>query len=793
MSEINNIIDVTPIQININDIFDKKIELGPLLQFNVLQKIIEEFINRQKKTDDKINEIEIAFNNITNNKKININNDSDVFNDLFLNNIYNETDNNHNNEDNINIDNNINNIDNNIKEINNEASADNNENIKTKDKSNKNVDDSNMVKSSNLIGDKNKIITSAQEEKIIIHLNSRINRLESKVSQLIDNVSALNKQYSKEFQSMKDKNNECDSQLIKIKKNIKELSEKVDDFNIFDMFKGDNNSIDMDKATILIKAVEQKLMTKISFSEKRNEKNEEMLTELKNEITQMKNANDAMYKLSNDIKNNYGKFLNDSDSKMKTIKQKFDEIASLKETIDNSVSKADLMKFIDEQNQKMNELLLYNSGKKEESLNGTDISKSNEINESLKSIIKKSIENSENLMKNYINNLNNDLITKEISPIKLNLNNKIDKENLDSINLKIEQIDEYFKTQIEDLKKDIIDCNDRCLNSIRIVENVRGQLLSINKEENKTDNESKNKNNNNNNMNLSEMELYLTKNFFDKEIDKLYKQMEKIMDIQSESNKEINNIKNKIKDFVSESDLTTIEQYLINLIDEYKTNDTKKYVDRIEYQKYLKYIEVQIKHLNDISTPKDNNENWLIAKKPLNNFMCASCEAYLGDLKNKDEYLAWNKIPIKDDVNRRYRLGHGFSKMLKMINKDFLKQFNRANSGLDMGVKNIGTKKIINNVLPKINIPNNNNISSLNNINNHLNSEGELNENLNNSADNIEHKIELKENNYLEKNDYSDRTLKNKSSTLNNSIRGTGKNNDELEPKVLKIYKKYKK
>ena len=784
MSEINNIIDVTPIQININDIFDKKIELGPLLQFNVLQKIIEEFINRQKKTDDKINEIEIAFNNITNNKKININNDSDVLNDLFLNNINDETDN--NNEDNINIDNNINNVDNNIKEINNEASEGNNENSKKKDTSNNNVNDLNMVKSSNLKGDKNKIITSAQEEKLIIHLNSRINRLESNVSKLIDNVSALSKQYSKEFQSIKDKNNECDSQFIKIKKNIKELTEKVDDFNIFDMFKGDNNSIDMDKATILIKAVEQKLMTRIKFSETHNEKNEEMLTQLKNEITQMKIANDAMYKLSNEIKKKYGKILNDSDSKMKTIKQKFDEIASLKEAIDNSVSKADFLKFIDEQNQKMNELLLHNSGKKEGSINGTDIPKSNEINESLKSFINKSIENSENLMKNYINN---DLIAKEISPIKLNLNNKIDKEKLDSINLKIEEIDDYFKTQIEDLKKDIINCNDRCLNSIRLVENIRGQLLSINKEDNKTDNESKNKNNN---KNLSEMELYLTKNFFDKEIDKLYKQMEKIMDIQSESNKEINNIKNKIKDFVSESDLTTIEQYLINLIDEYKTNDTKKYVDRIEYQKYLKYIEVQIKHLNDISTPKDNNENWLIAKKPLNNFMCASCESYLGDLKNKDEYLAWNKIPIKDDVNRRYRLGHGFSKMLKMINKDFLKQFNRANSGLDMGVKNIGTKKIMNNVLPKINIPNNN-MSSLNNINNNLNSEGELNENLNNSADNIDHKIELKENNYLEKNDYSYRANNNKSSTLNNSIRCTGKNNDELEPKVLKIYKKYKK
>ena len=88
-------------------------------------------------------------------------------------------------------------------------------------------------------------------------------------------------------------------------------------------------------------------------------------------------------------------------------------------------------------------------------------------------------------------------------------------------------------------------------------------------------------------------------------------------------------------------------------------------MEKSEHQKSIKYLEIQIKHLQDMNS-KDN-ENWLLAKKPINNYMCASCEAYLGDLKNKEEYSAWNKIPSREDYNKKYRLGHGFSKMLKMI------------------------------------------------------------------------------------------------------------------------------
>ena len=50
--------------------------------------------------------------------------------------------------------------------------------------------------------------------------------------------------------------------------------------------------------------------------------------------------------------------------------------------------------------------------------------------------------------------------------------------------------------------------------------------------------------------------------------------------------------------------------------------------------------------------------------------MCASCESYLGELKdNNTSYIPWNKYPNRD-IEKLYRLGNGFSKMLQMIQLD---------------------------------------------------------------------------------------------------------------------------
>ena len=61
------------------------------------------------------------------------------------------------------------------------------------------------------------------------------------------------------------------------------------------------------------------------------------------------------------------------------------------------------------------------------------------------------------------------------------------------------------------------------------------------------------------------------------------------------------------------------------------------------------------------------NENWLLAKKPINYNICASCESYIGDLKDNNPYAPWNKYPLRDPGDKAYRLGNGFSKMLQIL------------------------------------------------------------------------------------------------------------------------------
>ena len=44
---------------NIDDIFEQKIEVGAVIQFDLLQRLIEEFIKRQKSLNDKVNNLEL--------------------------------------------------------------------------------------------------------------------------------------------------------------------------------------------------------------------------------------------------------------------------------------------------------------------------------------------------------------------------------------------------------------------------------------------------------------------------------------------------------------------------------------------------------------------------------------------------------------------------------------------------------------------------------------------------------------------------------------------------------------
>ena len=103
-------------------------------------------------------------------------------------------------------------------------------------------------------------------------------------------------------------------------------------------------------------------------------------------------------------------------------------------------------------------------------------------------------------------------------------------------------------------------------------------------------------------------------------------------------------------------------------------NFSKKFADKIDTNKNLKLLETQVKTALD-NNKKDAADNWLLAKKPLNNFLCASCESVIkGELDKRSDFIAWNKYPSRDDKN--YRMGHGFSKMLQLVNDDIMRSTN---------------------------------------------------------------------------------------------------------------------
>ena len=108
---------------------------------------------------------------------------------------------------------------------------------------------------------------------------------------------------------------------------------------------------------------------------------------------------------------------------------------------------------------------------------------------------------------------------------------------------------------------------------------------------------------------------------------------------------------------------------LLSKLDELRVAFVRKFADKQDTSKSLKYIEILIKQISETNLKKtDKADNWLLAKKPFGGNSCASCEAFIGELTDNREYIPWNKL--KDSAEKMYRLGNGFSKMIQMVSLD---------------------------------------------------------------------------------------------------------------------------
>ena len=523
---------------------------------------------------------------------------------------------------------------------------------------------------------------------LIAKLNKRVKEIEKKLSEIMIPKLTSNqdiiKSTTKHLNDL-DKNYErINKQLIEFKDQFDKMRVKVEDFNIYDVFQGqsgDGGNIEASKA--LIMNLENKIFKKFDLYDEKNKKNEtdlfkalEDLKTMKGLVENFKVQNQRTNEKVDEIEKNLNDYINKTDNKLDDITN---NIEQLKEIMKNGVDTNELNKDLDEKIKKLEDELkeLINSSidsVKEAQRNASD------------PMVKKKIEELENNIKDLRKNLNevdknlnsniktlNNALKENVSNIEKELQNKANSNEITPINDKLYSLEEEEKDLNARLDA-LYESNDKIklelVNFNKKFEYIIGEFdaLKSELEKNKT---IKSESENNNFVDLT---LF---NNLKKEI---ASKLEKLRSIIEELDRNFNEINSSLAHFPTNKDFVQLQNTLMSMLDEFKISCIKKYMDKTEIHKNLKMLENQIKLLGETYKKEDTGDNWLLAKKPINNYQCASCEAMLKDLEKKDNYIAWNKYPNREE--KTYRMGHGFSRMLQMVNEEIIKNIeSKENKG----------------------------------------------------------------------------------------------------------------
>ena len=579
-------------------------------------------------------------------------------------------------------------------------------------------------------------MVSSQE---ITEIKERLDNFEQKLNEITFQVQNKNNMMSfkpTEF-SISDKNNDID--LIKleiknlrennesykietdsIKKKIEDISVKVMDFDVFDVFKDSSvGGGSVDAAKVLIKNLEQKFTHKNEINDEKMKKNEEDIYKLKNDFQNLKNESEVishnLQSFQDKIKelveqvgitnDNNSNLVNEINGKLtETYKKLLQKIEEEKNELKKNIEKLkrQIKLLTNKENDDGEKNKTGGNGLSDNDLKLiSDLTKRiNEAEKTIKTLISISPEIPK--MRERVMLLENGLTLKanqtdfEVSMNKLN--NQINMTN--SIRDLVERVQDmstknmqdlgYFLNKIESLSATVVTMKEAL------------ETLSAMKQDNIID--------------ITQFVENIAFQDYIKRHNKEKDKLEKNIDELRRLFKDILEAFNKKAD---EKDLRNFELLLNNKLEELKLMSGKKFADKIDTGKTLKYLDTQIKYLSEIYSKKnDRNDNWLIAKKPIGGHACASCESYLGDLKETDDYVAWNKYPQRER-DKNYRVGNGFSRMLNMLNLDVKNTFEgikENNYDSDKEHSNFDKKRLMTSPIDT-NISNQNNNSNNNKTN----------------------------------------------------------------------------
>jgi hypothetical protein len=463
--------------------------------------------------------------------------------------------------------------------------------------------------------------------------------------------------------------------LAEYKQKIEDCEVKCASLDILNVIK-DSGDGTVDAAKILFKSLEDKCFKKFELIDARYKQDSIDLMKMKKNVEsfvpKLEKVNRNMEQMKEvgeqqkeEIFNNKKESNEQGNKIIKLCEEKNEDILKkiiqLKEEIDKDISKN--MKEIEEK------LKIIGSKKDDEapSLFKLGLVSNHEVDEEKFQVLDKKINDNrkktndlENSFKIFLNE-ELEVIKNDVKELKFKIDKKITKEDLKELyNLHLSDVDE-----INDLKDRIALINDDSKKMVKDVQNIGSKIESLS-----------------GNMLLlqnsqtgggrgsfidftkyiDQQKLTDTLKPIIKEIETIYKELDSFR-------REMDEMKNNEKLLEKKERVNQLEEEIYNKITELKLFCNRKYADKIETNKLIKSLDVQIKGLTG---KKTDGDGWLMAKQPLKCFNCASCEANIKNTSTTQEYIPWNKYPAGERI---YRMGQGFSHMLQMMTSEFVKTF----------------------------------------------------------------------------------------------------------------------
>ena len=474
-----------------------------------------------------------------------------------------------------------------------------------------------------------------------------------------------------------EENENLKKQLENTEEKLKNIEIKLQDFNIIDLLKSNTEEgSDMNIVLGLISNAEKKANAKHKLIDEKIAKIEENCFKMTKDVQNFKNSQDL------------------NKRQFEAIKQQLEDLNTYFESLNKTVDVNN-----EEINDKLESKIKYLENNVKEALEEFNKGLKNKLNDFDKNMLSGKELSKETLDANEIQNMNleNNVVIKGLKEAIGDIYKKVkslpNQGDLEQIRTDIMSLKSAINicARISDFKdlKDITDDNKMNIKKIREdfedfqnsqtenidIQNIKRKLeIVINKVHDMEENDNKKINKNVVKTTVEDKNKFIENKNFDDFKAQIVKEFNNINDNFINSRKLLDELIDSVRNRTSFKDLKALEDAVMSQMEELKISSSKKFADRNEVNKTIKYLDQQIRNIVQIYIKKiDKGENWLLAKKPITNNLCASCESYIGDLKDTNDnnlYIPWNKYPVKDPNDKLYRMGHGFSKMLQMIQVD---------------------------------------------------------------------------------------------------------------------------